>query len=578
LEPITPIRSFQELTNDFALSSCSWFDSNADCYAPAVRAGATAPRNDPMEKNDLMQRAADMPRSQIPIERRRTAPERVACCIATLPKRHTPLLRRRTGRKGLYLYEPGDPAGVCVLPVIAIHTAIVYWLFRGNLRKGYRSVRCVTSDLRLRRPAVVALPRPFANVLLRRKCQCGTLGPVESFRGSGRSTGGAEELMNRTLCAPIGLFAGVVMGVVLFGTKTLADSKLLNETVEFTGTVLFLQSRVPALVIGVVRDDETAVFGFGETSDGSGKPPDRHTLLRVGSLTKAFTGQVLASLVADGTVRFTDRLQDRIGWNVTIPSRAGREIKLIDLVTHSSGLPREVERELGPPGDPFSTLTPEIYRKALGADPLVFTPGTGALYSNFGYDVLSAALSHAAGKPYDALLKERVLDPAGLKDTVLSLRAGDHTRLLQGHNFDGKPLPDVETPLIAAGASGIYSTPDDVLRWLSWHLDRFASKDAEVRLLDHAAYLQRDGLNPVFGFDESGHMDAIGLGWVVMAPRGNLPLILQKAGGLQGVFTYTAFAPTRGVGAFVAINKFDFGAAMAMAGVVNQLIGELAPR
>jgi D-alanyl-D-alanine-carboxypeptidase/D-alanyl-D-alanine-endopeptidase len=63
-----------------------------------------------------------------------------------------------------------------------------------------------------------------------------------------------------------------------------------------------------------------------------------------------------------------------------------------------------------------------------------------------------------------------------------------------------------------------------------------------------------------------------------MSPNGNLPLILQKAGGLQGIFSYTAFAPTRGIGVFVAINKFDFGAGTAMAGVVNQLIGELAPR
>ena len=370
----------------------------------------------------------------------------------------------------------------------------------------------------------------------------------------------------------------MAMGVCLFGANARADDKLLEETVEFTGTVLFLQSRVPALVIGGVRNGKTAVFGFGEASDGSGKPPDRHTMLRIGSLTKAFTGQVLASLAADGTVKFTDRLQDRIGWNVTVPSRDGHLIRLIDLVTHSSGLPREVERKSGPPDDPFSTLTPEAYRNALASDPLVFAPGTGALYSNFGFDVLSAALSHAAGKPYDFLLKERVLDPTGLKDTVLSLRPGDQTRLLQGHNFDGKPLPDVKTPLIAAGASGIYSTPDDILRWLSWHLDRFASKEAEVRLLDHAAYLQRDGLNPVSGFDESGRMDAISLGWIVMAPRGDLPLILQKAGGLQGIFSYTAFAPTRGVGVFVAINKFDFGAAMAMAGVVNHLIGELAPR
>jgi D-alanyl-D-alanine-carboxypeptidase/D-alanyl-D-alanine-endopeptidase len=73
-------------------------------------------------------------------------------------------------------------------------------------------------------------------------------------------------------------------------------------------------------------------------------------------------------------------------------------------------------------------------------------------------------------------------------------------------------------------------------------------------------------------------MDAISLGWIVVAPHADLPLILQKAGGLQGIFSYTAFAPTRGVGAFVAINKFDFAAAMGMAAVVNHLIGELAPR
>ncbi len=384
--------------------------------------------------------------------------------------------------------------------------------------------------------------------------------------------------MSRTPRTPIGLLAIMGIGVALCAASAQANDKLLEETVEFTGTVLFLQSHVPALVIGVVRDGKTAVFGFGETSDGSSKPPDRHTMLRVGSLTKAFTGQVLASLVADGTVKFTDRLQDRIGWNVTILSRDGHQITLIDLVTHSSGLPREVERRPGPPDDPFSTLTPEAYRKALASDPLVFAPGTGAIYSNFGFDVLSAALSHAAGKPYDALLKERVLGAVGLNDTVLALRPGDHARLLQGHNFDGKPLPDVKTPLIAGGASGIYSTPEDILRWLSWHLDRFASKAAEVRLLDHTAYLQRDGLNPVYGFDESGHMDALGPGWVIMEPHGDLPLILQKAGGLQGIFCYTAFAPTRRIGAFVAINKFDFGAAMAMAGVVNHLIGELAPR
>jgi D-alanyl-D-alanine-carboxypeptidase/D-alanyl-D-alanine-endopeptidase len=113
---------------------------------------------------------------------------------------------------------------------------------------------------------------------------------------------------------------------------------------------------------------------------------------------------------------------------------------------------------------------------------------------------------------------------------------------------------------------------------MQWHLDRFDEKDAEVRMLDHAAYLYRDNLSPVSGMDESGHMDAMSLGWVVMMPEGNRPLILQKAGGLQGTFSYIAFAPTRGIAAFVAINQFDFAAAMTMAEVVNEMIAALEPR
>jgi D-alanyl-D-alanine-carboxypeptidase/D-alanyl-D-alanine-endopeptidase len=139
-------------------------------------------------------------------------------------------------------------------------------------------------------------------------------------------------------------------------------------------------------------------------------------------------------------------------------------------------------------------------------------------------------------------------------------------------------LPDVPTTAVMAGASSLYSTTNDILKWLDWHLERFSTDDAATRLLDHAAYVQRDGLDPAYGFDESGQMDAMGLGWIVMEPEGNRPLILQKAGGLQGMFVYHAFAPTRGIGVFVAINQFDFGAATSMAAFVNDLIAQLAPR
>ena len=117
---------------------------------------------------------------------------------------------------------------------------------------------------------------------------------------------------------------------------------------------------------------------------------------------------------------------------------------------------------------------------------------------------------------------------------------------MQGHDFDGTPASRRADGSMIVGSGGLYSTADDILRWIAWHLDRFSTADAEMRLLNHAAYVYRDGLSPVFGLDESGHMDAMGLGWVIMMPKAGRPLILQKAGGLQGIFSYMAFAPSRG--------------------------------
>jgi D-alanyl-D-alanine-carboxypeptidase/D-alanyl-D-alanine-endopeptidase len=371
--------------------------------------------------------------------------------------------------------------------------------------------------------------------------------------------------------------AAVFLALVASPLAAQAKDKLLDETAGLAGTILFVETKVPALVIGVVRNHETAVFGFGKVGPADDRPPDGNTLLRIGSITKAFTGAVLASLVSDGVVKLTDPLQARLGWNVPIPTKDGKAIRLIDLVTHTSGLPREAERAPAPADDPFRTITKDAFIQNLRDVPLLFAPGTGALYSNFGFDLLAQALASAAGKPYEDLLRERALKPAGLESTVFAPDAEQRKRLMQGHDFNGALLPDVPTVRMIVGSGGLYSTADDILRWISWHLDRFSPVASEMRFIDHAAYVPRDGLSPVFGLDESGRMDAMGLGWVIMMPSPTHPLILQKAGGLQGTFSYMAFAPARGVGAFVAINTFDFGAAQKMAQVVNDLIAALAP-
>jgi len=358
----------------------------------------------------------------------------------------------------------------------------------------------------------------------------------------------------------------------------IAEDRLLTEAVNFTGTLTYLNAKVPGFILVAVRSGEMAFASFGKITDKADKTPDADTMFRIGSISKVFCGEVLASMVLDGKAHFADRLQDWLGYEVTLPEKDGRAIRLIDLATHASGLPREVPRPDGPPNDPFGTNTREAQIADLKTDPLLFPPGTAALYSNYGFDLLGAALAHAGGKPYADLLKERVLDPAGMKDTVFNLRPGDDAHAMQGHNFDGSPMPAAHTPTSIECAGGLHTTANDMARWMKWHVDRLATADRDLRLLDHAAYLYRDGLTAVSGLDDAGPMDAMGLGWVINMPAGNRPLILQKSGGLQGSFAYLAIAPTRGVAAFFVMNEFSTGGFTAAVAATNGLIAQLAPR
>lgn len=356
-----------------------------------------------------------------------------------------------------------------------------------------------------------------------------------------------------------------------FALPAHAGDALLDEAVAFSGQILHLETGVPGLIIAGVRGGDSAVFGFGEIAKGSGLEPDGDTSIGVGSITKSFTGLVLAQAVADGDVDLTSPAGPHVGLVDDLPERDGHRIRMVDLATHASGLARELA-----PIEGVEKYSDDSYAKNLAGDPLLFTPGTGMLYSNIGFDVLGMALSGATGKPYAELLREKVLEPIGLGSTGYD-RPGGHN-IMAGYDWNGEPMPSEVPNPNRYGASQLHTTANDMVKYLQWNFDRFGEEGAEMRAISHAAHLVRDGLSPVYGLDESGRMDAMGLGWVIMMPEGNRPLIIQKAGGSDGIFSYIAFAPHRDAGVFIAINQFDFSASMAMAQMANDLIATLAPR
>lgn len=359
-------------------------------------------------------------------------------------------------------------------------------------------------------------------------------------------------------------------------TSPAAASPLLDEVAEFSSLIFYLNSGVPGVVIAVVDGDESTVYGFGETRKGSGIEPTGNSTMRIGSITKAFAGQVLAHAVAEGDVSFTSPAGDFIDGRLGAALQDIQPLPLIDLVTHAGGFPREVPRpDPSDPADPFSTITYDAFADWLENNPLLFSPGSATAYSNFGFDILSAALSGATGKPYDELLKDAVTDPAGMSETGFERSAANPDLAMYGHDFDGEPLPHIPTGDVITGSGGLTTTANDMVKWMQWHFAD-AADGAETRLLDHAVYYPRSYYDLVSGMDDSGHMDGMGLAWIAMNETDEHPFILQKSGGLQGEMSYIAMAPYEKVGVFVSINAYNFPAAAAMAKFANELVSTLS--
>jgi serine-type D-Ala-D-Ala carboxypeptidase/endopeptidase len=88
------------------------------------------------------------------------------------------------------------------------------------------------------------------------------------------------------------------------------------------------------MVLVVFRGSDTVIQGYDETTKGNGSVPNGNSLLRLGSITKVFTGEVLAALVNSDKARLTDPLT-LYAQGTPVPSFGERQITLLDLATHS---------------------------------------------------------------------------------------------------------------------------------------------------------------------------------------------------------------------------------------------------
>jgi len=321
------------------------------------------------------------------------------------------------------------------------------------------------------------------------------------------------------------------------------------EAAEALGQDLYVRSGSTGLVLVVVRGDEVFFRGYGQTAIGSGQAPGPDSLLRLCSLSKIFATDLFLKLAADKLVRLDTPLQRLAPPHVLVPGKGGRAITLGDLATHTAGLPREVRPV--PSGVAHFTF-PDFQQRWswLPKQHLLSVPGTAALYSNVGFDLLGDALQAAARKPYPTLIAERTTTPLAMHETGFDPTPEQCGRLLQGAHDEG---PCTSTDATAA-SSGLYSTPRDMVQWLKYLLGTGLPRIPAQPAVAQATYIQPQTLLRVQGLDHAGEPSGIGLGWIhTLAPADAAPNeIVEKTGGGAGFLTYIALNQPHRIGLFVA--------------------------
>jgi serine-type D-Ala-D-Ala carboxypeptidase/endopeptidase len=279
-----------------------------------------------------------------------------------------------------------------------------------------------------------------------------------------------------------------------------------------------------AIAVGAYDRGTPGFYAYGEVARGSGRLPTPTTEFEIGSVTKVFTTTLLALYAQRQLIKLDAPLRNYVPPGITVPSFGARQITLVDLATHTSGLPRQ------PPmlGDSYSSSEMFAF---LASYRLQRAPGTQFEYSNLGVALLADALAQATGTPWEQLVQQEITAKLGMPDTRLKLDDEERARLAVGYNRAGQPAKEnMPTWPAFNGAGALFSTITDMQRFLAWNMGEIKG--------DFPNGLLNDLHKSRFALPRAG----VGLGWHI-APLGADLAVVWKNGDTLGYSSYIGFVP-----------------------------------
>lgn len=295
----------------------------------------------------------------------------------------------------------------------------------------------------------------------------------------------------------------VLLAFVVYSLPVYSSDRFAPERIDpvDSGMDPALLARIPLKMKTFVDDGKAAGFvtivarhGHVASLDATGFqdreasiPMRTDTIFHIMSMTKSFTAAGVMILVDEGRLSLLDPVEQflpefkGIKVNPCADSHlsegcnlvdAIRPITVLDLLTHTSGLPGQ-----GAPGPkPFKSLAERV-RVGMHVA-LLAQPGTKWIYSQIGYAALGRLIEVCSGKSYQDFLTERLFEPLGMQDTHFFLPSEKQSRLAAVYSQDGTgKLVRVSraselNAKIPAPESGAMTTASDMARFYQMMLNK----------------------------------------------------------------------------------------------------------
>jgi len=309
--------------------------------------------------------------------------------------------------------------------------------------------------------------------------------------------------------------------------------------------------QTPGLAVVIVKDGEVVLAeGFGWRDLEGQLPVDAQTLFAIGSSTKALTATALGRLVDQGKLAWEQPVQSYLPEFQLQDPALSRQLTLVDLLSHRSGLPRH----------DFVWYGQETSRQELFQN-LKHLQLTADLRSRFQYQNLmymsaGVLLEKLSGQSWEDYLIEQVLQPLEMRRSTpyLSVMQADANHALPYRLKQGKLQRLAFRSAESVGPAGsLHSSAQDMAQWLQFNLGNLQG-DASLlkpgtlkQLHSPQVILSQQSALPEIPFK------LYGLGWLIYPYRGQL--LLEHGGNIDGFSASVSFLPHHNSGVVVLSNK-----------------------